>query len=99
MRIDKQISPASSSSSSSGLLADIDMTTKRPRRESELEVAVQKLKDMSTTETKGDNDQVEHFLSAPAKDGEFLQGGFGFFLQRSRQNLDSSDFFFKGCRQ
>lgn len=52
MRIDQQISPASSSSSSSGLLADIDMGTRRPRRESELEVAVQKLKDMSTTGTK-----------------------------------------------
>ena len=56
MRIDQQISPASSSSSSSGLLADIDMGTRRPRRESELEVAVQKLKDMSTTGTKGDSD-------------------------------------------
>ena len=53
MRIDQQISPASSSSSSSGLIADIDINTKRPGRESELEVAVQKLKDMSITETKG----------------------------------------------
>lgn len=52
MRIDQQISPASSSSSSSGLLADIDMGSKRQRRESELEVAVQKLKEMSTTMTK-----------------------------------------------
>ncbi|RMX51419.1 hypothetical protein pdam_00012618 [Pocillopora damicornis] len=52
MRIDQQISPASSSSSSSGLIADIDINTKRPGRESELEVAVQKLKDMSITETK-----------------------------------------------
>ena len=54
MRTDQQISPASSSSSSSGLLADIDMGSRRPRRESELEVAVQKLKEMSTTTTKGD---------------------------------------------
>jgi len=61
MRMDQQISPASSSSSSSGLLADIDMGTRRPRRESELEVAVQKLKDMSTTGTKGDK---EHLLFA-----------------------------------
>ena len=47
MRIDQQISPASSSSSSSGLLADLE--SKRPRRESELVAAVQKLKEMSTT--------------------------------------------------
>ena len=53
MRIDQQISPASSSSSSSGLLADLE--SKRPRRESELEAAVQKLKEMSTTGTKGNN--------------------------------------------
>ena len=53
MRIDHQISPASSSSSSSGLLADLE--SKRPRRESELEAAVQKLKEMSTTGTKGNN--------------------------------------------
>lgn len=52
MRIDQQISPASSSSSSSGLIADIDINTKRPGKESELEVAVQRLKDMSITETK-----------------------------------------------
>ena len=53
MRIDQQISPASSSCSSSGLLADLE--SKRPRRESELEAAVQKLKEMSTTGTKGNN--------------------------------------------
>ena len=53
MRIDLQISPASGSSSSSGLLADLE--SKRPRRESELEAAVQKLKKMSTTGTKGIN--------------------------------------------
>lgn len=51
MRTDQQISPASSSSSSSGLLADIDTVSNRHRRESELEVAVQKIKEMSTTKT------------------------------------------------
>lgn len=54
MRIDPQIRPGSSSSSSGGLSADIDMGTRRPRRDSETEDAVQKLKDMSATETKGD---------------------------------------------
>ena len=29
----------------------------------------------------------------------FCHGGFGFFLQRSRQNLDPSDFLFQRCRQ
>ncbi|XP_068752241.1 mitogen-activated protein kinase kinase kinase 3-like isoform X3 [Montipora capricornis] len=52
MRTDQQISPASSSSGSSGLLADIDTGSKRRRRESELEFAVQKLKEMSTTTAK-----------------------------------------------
>lgn len=50
MRSD-QISPASSSSSSSGLMADIEVPAahwRRPRRESELELALQKLKDVST---------------------------------------------------
>lgn len=50
MRSD-QISPASSSSSSSGLMADMEVTApqpRRPRRESELELALQKLKDVST---------------------------------------------------
>ena len=51
MRADQQISPASSSSSSSGLLADIDTVSNRHRRESELEVAMQKIKEMSTTKT------------------------------------------------
>ena len=54
MRTDQQLSPSSSSSSSSGLLADIDnVGSRRPRRESELEAAVQRLKDMSAVETKG----------------------------------------------
>lgn len=51
MRADQQISPASSSSSSSGLLADIDTVSNRHRRESELEVAMQKIKEMSSTKT------------------------------------------------
>ncbi|XP_074627501.1 mitogen-activated protein kinase kinase kinase 2-like isoform X2 [Acropora palmata] len=51
MRADQQISPASSSSSSSGLLADIDTVSNRRRRESELEVAMQKIKEMSSTKT------------------------------------------------
>ena len=51
MRADQQISPASSSSSSSGLLADIDTVSNRHRRESELEVARQKIKEMSSTKT------------------------------------------------
>ena len=55
MRTDQQLSPASSSSSSSGLLADIDVGSRRPRRESELEAAVQRLKDMSADETKGNS--------------------------------------------
>ena len=54
MRTDQQLSPSSSSSSSSGLLADIDnVGSRRPRRESELEAAVQRLKDMSAVEPKG----------------------------------------------
>jgi len=54
MRTDQQLSPSSSSSSSSGLLADIDTVgSRRPRRESELEAAVQRLKDMSAVEPKG----------------------------------------------
>ena len=54
MRTDQQLSPSSSSSSSSGLLTDIDnVGSRRPRRESELEAAVQRLKDMSAVETKG----------------------------------------------
>ena len=54
MRTDQQLSPSSSSSSSSGLLADIDnVGSRRPRRESELEAAVQRLKDMSAVETEG----------------------------------------------
>lgn len=53
MRTDQQLSPSSSSSSSSGLLADIDnVGSRRPRRESELEAAVQRLKDMSAVEPK-----------------------------------------------
>ena len=58
MRMDQQISPANNSSSSSGLLADIDMGTRRLRQESELEVDVQKLKDMSITGTKGDSEYL-----------------------------------------
>ena len=31
----------------------------------------------------------------PLRMASFCRGGFGFFLQRGRQNLDPSDFFFK----
>ena len=75
MRTDQQISPASSSSSSSGLLADIDMGSRRPRRESELEVAVQKLKEMSTTTTKGDRLMAELHLNGYKPECFFLKPG------------------------
>ena len=59
MRSDhSEVSPASSSSSSSGLLADIDLGQQRQRRESEMEVALQKLKDMSTVVLTGDHNEV-----------------------------------------
>ena len=38
------------------------------------------------------------FLSAPPlRMAGFCKGGFGFCLQRSRQNLDPSENFFKGA--
>ena len=39
-----------------------------------------------------------HFLSAPLlRMAGFRKGGFGFCFQRSRQNLDPSEIFFKGA--
>ena len=86
MRIDQQISPASSSSSSSGLIADIDINTKRPGRESELEVAVQKLKDMSITETKGEKNWAT--LSANALVLLFIRSVIG--AENSHHTLNQS---------
>ena len=86
MRIDQQISPASSSSSSSGLIADIDINTKRPGRESELEVAVQKLKDMSITETKGKKNWAT--LSANALVLLFIRSVIG--AENSRHTFNQS---------
>lgn len=37
------------------------------------------------------------YLPPPKDDGFFEQGGFGFFLQRSPQNFNPLDKFFKGA--
>ena len=40
---------------------------------------------------------IPFFIRTPLRMAGFCKGGFGFCLQRSRQNLDPSEIFFKGA--